>query len=375
MPPDPIQRLSRLAPLEEIYARIDALAKPVTLRELPVGQAVGLVLGKDATVSASVPPRAIALCDGFAVASDRVIDAGPYAPVLLEPAPAWIESGDPLPAGADAVLPPDAVASSNGVAEVLAAASPGENVLPAGMDASALAPLRRAGERLRPTDVAALRAAGIDRVWTRAPRIRIVRAHPQADDARDFVGVLIADAVKSEGGQASSAWAPSAPDLERQLGDDACDAVVAIGGTGMGKGDASVKTLARLGRLDIHGMGIRPGDRAALGTVAARPVLLLSGRLDAALAAWLLVGRHLQARLAGRVPNEATVPVTLCRKITSTIGLAEMIPVGACEGGVEPLASGYFPLQSLARAAGWIFVSPESEGFPPGATVELRPFP
>src|SRR5262249_43577233 len=125
MPPAPIQRLSRLAPLNEIYEHIDALAKPVTPHELPIRQAVRLGLGEDAAAPASVPPCAIALRDGFAIASDRVVDAGPYAPVLLEPAPAWVESGDPLPAGADAVLPPEDVASSNGVAEVLAAASPG----------------------------------------------------------------------------------------------------------------------------------------------------------------------------------------------------------------------------------------------------------
>jgi len=59
----------------------------------------------------------------------------------------------------------------------------------------------------------------------------------------------------------------------------------------------------------------------------------------------------------------------------STIGLAEVIPVGWHDGGVVPLASGYFPLQALTRAAGWILVPPDSEGFPPGAQVELRPLP
>lgn len=368
------QRIMRLAPLAEVHARIDALTQPVAPRKIPVWQAVGRTLGKDVKAVVSAPPHPVALCDGWAVASDHVVDAGPYAPMPLDPAPVWVECGDRLPDGTDAVLAPDAVTQSHGLAEALAPAFPGENVLPAGMDAQPFASLRKAGERLRQTDVAALRAAGIDRVWTRAPRIGVVRTHRKTDEAKDFVGTLVAEALQRDGGSVSSA-SPGGLDVKRLLIHGECDAIVAIGGTGMGHADASVTTLARLGRVDIHGMAIRPGGTAALGTIDARPVLLLPGRLDAALSAWLLVGRHLQARLTGVAPVEQTVQVTLGRKIVSTIGLAEVVPVGYCEGGVEPLASGYFPARSLTHAAGWIYVPPESEGFPQGATVELRPFP
>ena len=68
-------------------------------------------------------------------------------------------------------------------------------------------------------------------------------------------------------------------------------------------------------------------------------------------------------------------PARLTRKVTSTVGLAEVVPVARSPDGVEPLASGYLPLQALARADGWILVPPESEGFPAGATVEVRSFP
>jgi molybdopterin biosynthesis enzyme len=369
------QRITRLAPLAEVQARIDALALPVAPRQVPVWQAVGRVLGKDVQAAVPAPPHPVALCDGWAVASDRVLDAGPYAPMPLDPAPVWVECGDAMPDGTDAVLAPDAVTQANGLAEALASASPGENVLPTGTDTQALASLRKAGERLRQTDVAALRAAGIHRVWTRAPRIGVVRTHRNVDDSEDFVGTMIADMLQRDGSLVSCASSPGTLDVKHLLADDECDAIVAIGGTGMGHDDASVTALARSGQVDIHGMAIRPGETAALGTIDARPLLLLPGRLDAALSGWLLVGRHLQARLTGVAPVETTVQVTLGRKIVSTIGLAEVVPVGYCQGGVEPLASGYFPARSLTHAAGWIYVPPESEGFPQGATVELRPFP
>jgi len=43
--------------------------------------------------------------------------------------------------------------------------------------------------------------------------------------------------------------------------------------------------------------------------------------------------------------------------------------------GVEPLASGYWPVQALTRADGWVLVPPESEGFPAGTVLEMRAFP
>jgi hypothetical protein len=42
---------------------------------------------------------------------------------------------------------------------------------------------------------------------------------------------------------------------------------------------------------------------------------------------------------------------------------------------VTPLASGYLPLSALAQADGWVLVAPESEGFPAGATVQVRAWP
>ena len=76
-------------------------------------------------------------------------------------------------------------------------------------------------------------------------------------------------------------------------------AVIAVSGTGSGRRDAAVQTLARLGRVEAHGIAVSPGETAAFGFVGTRAVLLVPGRLDMALALWLLIGRHLIAKLAG----------------------------------------------------------------------------
>jgi molybdopterin biosynthesis enzyme len=125
----------------------------------------------------------------------------------------------------------------------------------------------------------------------------------------------------------------------------------------------------------VHGIALAPGETAAFGFVGARPVLLLPGRLDAALAVWLMIGRRLLARLSGAAEEPPAIAAKLARKISSTLGIAEMVPVELRDGMAQPIASGYVRLAALARANGWVLVPAESEGYPPGAEVVIRPWP
>jgi molybdopterin biosynthesis enzyme len=373
------QRLpSRLAPLSEVLARIDALAWPVAACEVEVVAATGRVLATDITIEKWIPAVAAALRDGWAVRADTIADAGSYAPIALIPPPVFVEVGAPLPLGADAVLPPDALTLHGSVAEATEAAVPGDGVLAAGADAAPGQILRCAGERLRATDVALLRAAGVPRVAVRAPRLVVISANLFIDAVDDTVAPLLVRAIERDGGVADIARGAldGAPTLDRTLEEaHQADAVVIVGGSGGGGHDASVHTVARLGTVHVHGIGLMPGETAALGSLGARPALILPGRLDAALAAWLVLGRRLVMRLTGVDAMEPSMPVRVARKIASTVGIAEVVLVRCCENGVEPIASGYFPLQALAQADGYVLVAPEREGFPPGATIAMHALP
>jgi molybdopterin biosynthesis enzyme len=118
-----------------------------------------------------------------------------------------------------------------------------------------------------------------------------------------------------------------------------------------------------------------PGETAAFGMIETRPVLVVPGRLDAALAVWLTLGSCVLARLCGREPDDEGMTVTLTRKIASTLGFAELVPVRREERGVVPLASGYLSPQSLARADGFVLVPADREGYAAGAQVEMRWLP
>ena len=167
---------------------------------------------------------------------------------------------------------------------------------------------------------------------------------------------------------------PAAISASRSRAENA-DGIIVIGGTGSGRNDTSVQTLAREGELSVHGIALTPGETAALGFVGSRPALLLPGRLDAALAVWLVVGRRLLARLSGGDDGELTATATLARKVASPVGLAEFVPVRRSGDMAEPLAAKYLPFSALSRADGWILVPADSEGYPEGATVAVRPWP
>src|SRR4051812_5472117 len=364
-----IQRIARLTPLADVLASFDLSIGPVPPREESLANALGLTLAATVTADAGHPNTAVALRDGYAVRSDATQDASSYAPAPLSPAPTRVDVGEPMPAGGDAVIALDAVQVRGTQAEALAPVAPGDGVLAASTDAAAGLQIRLSGARLRHIDVALLEALGITRVLVRQPRMRIV---PMGNsDIIRGAAKLIALAINGESGLAVIDDIA----LEAALTDDGEDAIVVIGGTGSGRDDKSVRTLARVGKVEFHGIGITPGETTALGFVGKRPVLLLPGRIDAALAGWLTVGRRMLARLAFRLIEEQPFTAELARKVASPLGLAEVIPVRRRLGRVEPCGAGYLSMQALLRAEGWILVPADSEGYPEGVRVVVRPWP
>jgi len=367
-----IQTIARLTPLAEVLAMVDVGVKPITPRTIDLTAAAGRTLAVDVTAPAR-PSSAIALIDGWALSADATLGAGGYSPALLPQPPQRIETGQPMPPDADSVAPFDAVKVSGGRAEALVIINHGDGVLPAGGDSDPTIPLRRAGARLRPTDLAVFAASGIARITVREPRIRVLPLRENA--IINAAARLVATDIERRGG--SVRLDDAGHDLGAALAAESADIIVAIGGTGNGRNDASVHMLAREGHLAVHGIALTPGETAALGFVGPRPVLILPGRLDAALAVWLLVGQHILERLAATTHKESE-PVeilTLARKVTSTVGLAEVVPVRRNADNAEPLATKYLPISSLARSDGWILVAADSEGYSAGSAVQVRPWP
>jgi molybdenum cofactor synthesis domain-containing protein len=366
--------------LADPAAALDALLAlapaPVTPCRLPAAAAVGLVLAEALVARGPVPAMPVAARDGWAVAATDTDGAGPYAPAMLPAPPHRLAPGDPLPPGTDAVLAPFELSEDGPFAAAVATVAPGEGVRRPGEEIAPGTLLRAAGQRLRARDLPALAALGIAEVALRRPRLGWIATGDEilADPRRDTLGPLLAALVPD----AAFARLPPVPDdpaaiaAALRAAAPSCDLLLLGGGTGEGQGDRSAAGLRAAGTLQVHGIGARPGTTAGFGAVAGRPVLLLPGRAEDALAAWILLGRPLLARLAG-----AALPpplrARLARKVASTVGLAELVPVRLEAGIAEPLAVGAVPLSALSAADAMLVVPPGAEGHDAGTEVDLVP--
>jgi molybdopterin biosynthesis enzyme len=241
-------------------------------------------------------------------------------------------------------------------------------------DAGSNGALRLAGARLRRVDIALLASLDIKQVAIRAPRV-LVLGPPAASNIDNPTCALIAGAVEAEGGIAGIEHNA----LEVVLNHQGYDALIAIDGNSDARDDKSLRKIANLGQVEFDGIALTPGGSIAFGNARGRPVLLLPGRIEAALAVWLTIGRRLLARLSFRLIEEQPFLLELARPVSSARGFAQVIPVRRRAAQVEPiqvepLANGW-TAQSIARTDGWILVPAESEGLPAGVKVAMRPWP
>jgi molybdopterin molybdotransferase len=388
----------------DVAAWIDAWAAPVAPEDVPLAEAAGRVLAADMPAETDLPPLDRAAADGFALVADETVGAGAYNPLpfRLVPAPAGVqpghavavESGDALPAGADAVVglehaAPDAPETIAIIAPVAA----GNEVERAGSHAARGSVLVAGGRRLGPGEIGLLASAGVERVSVVGrPRVRCLLATDRAarvEHARptgplhDANGPMLAALVERDGGVmvGQRRVERSRAVLREALGSPGADIVLVAGGTGPGAGDEVAAALADAGELAIHSVALRPGETAGAGRAAAGgvPVFLLPGTPAACLWAYELLAGRAVRRLAGRSPELpfATRQMRLGRKIVSEIGMTEICPVRCGrDGAVEPLAPfAEAGLVAAAESDGFVIVPEGSEGYPEGAPVTVHLYP
>jgi molybdopterin molybdotransferase len=360
------QRLpTSLTPLD---AALDALlngVEPAVPMELALKEALRCIAAGMAPLPA-YPQRDIAAADGYAFCARDLVGASSYSPLPLSAPPGWVEAGEAIPAACDCVLDSDSVDLSGSMPQVLAEAIPGQGVRRAGGDIAAGSLVADAGRRVRPRDLLMARAAGIERLNVRRPRLRIVNVPVGSVTAE-----LIADSARATGAEtvAITAAGRDAGSIAAALDDGACDLLLVVGGSGVGRTDAAVTALAARGKILCHGIALQPGRTSAVGRLGKTPVVVLPGAPDQALAAWWTLALPVLDRLSGRALRK-TVNLPLARKIASGVGIAEIVLLARTQDMWTTLAVGELSLDAIARAEAWLVVSGGSEGFAAGSPVD-----
>ncbi|MEH2519844.1 molybdopterin molybdotransferase [Bradyrhizobium sp. AZCC 1610] len=312
------------------------------------------------------PPRDTAVADGYAFCARDLVGASSYSPLALSAPPVWVEAGEAIPEACDCVLDSDSVDLSGPLPQVLAEAIPGQGVRRAGGDIAAGCLLVEAGRRVLPRDLLMARTAGVERLNVRRPRLGIVNV-PGGSVTAD----LIAESAQATGAETVSFTAAGrdAGSIAAALDDGACDLLLIVGGSGVGRTDAAVTALAARGKVLAHGIALQPGRTSAVGRLSNTPVVVLPGAPDHALAAWWTLALPAVDRLSGRRQRK-TVNLPLARKIASHVGIAEIVLLERKQDTWTTLAVGELSLGAIARAEAWLAVSGGSEGFAASAPVD-----
>ena len=391
------------------------------VEQVSVHDALGRVSAAAARAHWPSPRFDCAAMDGIAIAAGPAGGGLADDGQVLLPASAftWVDTGDPIPAGADTVVERERVELRADGALVTGPVTRGRHVRASGEDFRAGDLLIPAGRRLRPADLSAAAAAGYAALAVaRQPLVAII---PTGDEIRPVGSVLgpgeftdsnsvmlAARAAQSGAVPVVTAVQPDDPDILAAAVREAAltaDLVLVIAGSSRGRGDCTAAVLEQVGSIAVQGVAVRPGHPVLLGHVkparygyvppggaragppaGAVPVIGVPGYPLAAAVLFELFAAPLLAQLQGSVvPDRARLQAVLDRDWASAPDVEDWIPValtapdpGDPPGGLVLVASpsgghGAGAISRLVRADAWWPVPIGQGRFAAGDRIEVLP--
>ena len=404
-------------PLPEAQARLkkalelSKLWGVLGVETIPLDEnALGRVTAGPIWAKLSSPHYHASAMDGFAVRAASTNGAQPSRPVSLQIGreAEYVDTGDPLPDWANAVIPIENVESLDEVGAVTkeirkpfsirlrASVPPWSHVRPLGEDIVATQLVLPAGQILRPADLGAIAASGHQQVQVaRKPRVAIlptgtelvpIGSDLKAGDILEYNSLVLASQIKSMGGE------PTRFPITKDDFDAICervqeaaqthDLVLLNAGSSAGAEDFSARVVEKLGTVLVHGVAVRPGHPVILGTIVRGPssIVPVIGVPGYPVSAALTIDIFVEPLIAtwlGRRPVELpTATAILTRKIVSPPGDDDFVRVAVGKVGdkilAAPLARGAGVITSLVQADGLALIPRGAQGMEAGENVKVQ---
>ncbi|MFC4948665.1 molybdopterin molybdotransferase MoeA [Pseudonocardia sp. GCM10023141] len=349
---------------------------------VPITAAAGRVTAAAVHAAISVPAVACAAMDGIAVTAactaSRVVGADRFTVV---------DTGDPLPPGADAVVVREHLRRRpDGSVHLREPARAGQHVRQVGESVRAGDRLAAAGRVLRPADLAAAAAGGVSAVDVR--RRPVVTIIPTGDEVRPIgaalapgelhdTNSLLLVAMLQEFGcdVVVTAIQPDDPGMiEDAVRAAAADLVLVLAGSSAGRDDHTSHVLRAVGTVVVQGVAVRPGHPVLLGIRhgdPAVPVIGVPGYPISAAVAVDLFAIPLLAEMQHReVSRRPPVTARLRTDVPSRPGVEEYVLVTLHDdGSAEPLGRGAGAHTALAQADAAFHLDAGCAGYEAGDVV------
>jgi putative molybdopterin biosynthesis protein len=389
------------------------LWKALSSERIPLEHALGRVTAEPVWAHASSPHYHASAMDGYALRAGDTQGASDRAPIDLQigTQAQYVDTGDPLPDWADAVVPIEHVEplgeTRKGLAletiRLRAPLTPWTHVRPMGEDMVATELVLPAGQVLRPVDLGAIAGCGHDRVSVRRrPRVAIlptgselvpIGSPAKAGQIIEYNSLMLAAQIESWGGMATRF--PIVPDDFKRIKKAVVraakehDLVLVNAGSSAGSEDHTAGVIETLGDVLVHGVAVRPGHPVILGMIHgvskrgrpqssdSVPVIGIPGYPVSTVLTGEIFVEPLLARWLGRPPLEThVVQAAMTRKVHSSMGDDEYLRVTVGRVGdrlvAAPLSRGAGVITSLVRADGIVCIPAGVQGIQAGEAVDVR---
>ena len=349
-----------------IASRVSAVSETETVALV---EADGRILARDVAAPLPLPPFTNSAVDGYALAGSELprdkerafpVSGRVAAGVAAEQAPPGhavrIFTGAPMPEGTDTVfMQEDVRVDDRGNVVLPAGLKVGANVRPAGEDIPQGHLALKAGQRLRPQDIALAAAFGLTTLQV-IRRIRVAvfstgdeltspgtpRAAAQLFDSNRFMLIAMLRRLGcevSDLGILRDEREPLAQALKQVAGKH--DLILTTGGVSTGEEDHVKAGVEAVGSLVLWRMAIKPGRPVAMGIIGGTPFIGLPGNPVASFVTFVHVVRPTVLALSGARPSPLVpIPVRAAFTYKKKSGRREYVRVtlrSAADGALEAI--------------------------------------
>ncbi|PWR69562.1 molybdopterin molybdotransferase MoeA [Methanospirillum stamsii] len=258
-------------------------------RNVPIHEAVGQILAESVISPRTMPPVHLAGPDGIAVRSEDTKAASPENPIEVQGI--RVNTGLPMPAGYDAVIPVEEVEKVDDERFIIkGSVSSNQNMILAGTDVITGQTIVESGHYFTPYDAAALTSYGIRDISAKSWKVGIIPTgdeiipsakEPVPGQIVDTNSMMISGYLNRYG--VLSEIYPITPDDPEKMSSKIstackdCDMVILFGGSSAGSKDYTVDAIEKSGDLLFHGVAMGPGKPVSCGLVDGKPVFGMPG--------------------------------------------------------------------------------------------------
>ena len=392
------------------------LAHPLKGEMVFTEDSLGRITAEPIFAKISSPYYQAAAMDGVVVRAKDTYEASESSPITLKVNQDFyfINTGNPIPFGFNAVIKIEDINSLNEFKEeknkdisndftddlkeenikeikIFSTVSPGQHIRNIGEDVVANQLIISINHKIRPVDIGALLAGGVNQLLVRRkPRVAVIPTGdeliPPGEEISpgkiiEYNSKIIKGLISEWGGKAKvyEIVKDIPVDLKKILLEATSqnDIVVVLAGSSVGSKDFTSEIVKSIGDVLVHGVAIMPGKPTILGIIDDTPLIGLPGYpISAIIAAEQFLKPLIFRKLGLTIKRREEIKVHMAHKVVSRLGDEEFLRVklGNIDGKTMayPLSRGAGVVTSLVEADALVRIPLLKEGVDFGEEVEAE---